>query len=227
LNPELTSELSALKPGLERLERLRGKLNFFKAIGAARAELRHSDFLAFLLSPTESHNLGDKFLKAWLPLCLRGNNKLSSALGVAEINDWDLTDTEIQREADDIDLQVVNRRMSFGIVVENKTDSGEHSDQLRRYWDLFSKHNHDLTNIIGVYLSPNGSVPTDPRYIPVSYKVLHSVVDEVLRVFAVQLGADLKVLLRHYKDLLEIEFMGAQKESTLAWEMHKKYSRAA
>jgi hypothetical protein len=58
----------------KRLEGLRKKLNFFKAIGATRAELRHSDFLAFLFSPLESHGLGDRFLK----LCLSASLLLAN-----------------------------------------------------------------------------------------------------------------------------------------------------
>jgi hypothetical protein len=41
-----------------------------------------------------------------------------------------------------------------------------------------------------------------------------------------QLAPDLKVLLRHYKDLVETEFMGAQKETGLAWEVHRKFAKA-
>lgn len=37
-------------PDLERLETLLDQFNMFEAIGAVRQELRHSDFLAFLLN---------------------------------------------------------------------------------------------------------------------------------------------------------------------------------
>ena len=32
--------------------------NLFEAVGAIRGELRHSNFLAFILSPARSHGLG-------------------------------------------------------------------------------------------------------------------------------------------------------------------------
>ena len=54
---------------LERLEALLAEFNIFEAIGVVRQELRHSDFLAFLLDPHQSHGLGDDFLKAFSSKC--------------------------------------------------------------------------------------------------------------------------------------------------------------
>ena len=53
-------------PDLERLEALLDQFNIFEAIGAVRQEVRHSDFLAFLLNPQQNHGLGDTFLKRLL-----------------------------------------------------------------------------------------------------------------------------------------------------------------
>ena len=53
-------------PDLERLEALLDQFNIFEAIGAVWQELRHSDFLAFLLDPQQNHGLGDVFLKRLL-----------------------------------------------------------------------------------------------------------------------------------------------------------------
>jgi hypothetical protein len=39
------------------------ELNIFKAVGLYRQEIRHSNFLAFLLSPQQNHGLKDGFLK--------------------------------------------------------------------------------------------------------------------------------------------------------------------
>jgi hypothetical protein len=39
-------------PELERLEDLLSEFNLFEALGAVRQEIRHSDFLSYLLDPT-------------------------------------------------------------------------------------------------------------------------------------------------------------------------------
>lgn len=41
-------------------------LNLFEAVGAIRSELRHSNFLAYLLSPSRPHGLGARPLLALL-----------------------------------------------------------------------------------------------------------------------------------------------------------------
>ena len=51
---------------LERLEALLDQFNIFEAIGAVRQELRHSDFLAFLLNPSGPHGLADALVKRLL-----------------------------------------------------------------------------------------------------------------------------------------------------------------
>ncbi|HEY9655978.1 MAG TPA: PD-(D/E)XK nuclease family protein, partial [Crinalium sp.] len=51
---------------LEKLESLLTQFNIFEAVGVTRQELRHSDFLAFLLNPSQTHQLGDRFLKRFL-----------------------------------------------------------------------------------------------------------------------------------------------------------------
>jgi len=40
-------------PDFDRLKALLGQFNIFEAIGVVRRELRHSDFLAFLLNPQQ------------------------------------------------------------------------------------------------------------------------------------------------------------------------------
>jgi hypothetical protein len=50
---------------LQRLETLLAEFNIFEALGLVRQELRHSDFLAFLLNPRQNHRLGDVFQREW------------------------------------------------------------------------------------------------------------------------------------------------------------------
>jgi hypothetical protein len=57
-------------PELERLEALLDQFNIFEAIGVVRQELRHSDFLAFLLDPHQKHGLRDAFARRLLQKAL-------------------------------------------------------------------------------------------------------------------------------------------------------------
>jgi hypothetical protein len=51
---------------LEELEAKISRFNIFEAVGMVRQEIKHSNFLQFLLNPSEKHQLGDLFLKKLL-----------------------------------------------------------------------------------------------------------------------------------------------------------------
>ena len=52
-----------------------GRLNVFNALQLQNQEIRHSNFLAWLLNPNESHKLGDAFLKELLQIVLKEYSK--------------------------------------------------------------------------------------------------------------------------------------------------------
>ena len=56
----------AADPDFLRLDRWLRKFNIFDAVGIERQELRHSDFLAFLLNPYRDHGLGGTFIEILL-----------------------------------------------------------------------------------------------------------------------------------------------------------------
>lgn len=53
-------------PDFERLERLLGGFNLFQVLRFEHGEIRHSNVLAWLMDPLDSHGLGDLFLRRWL-----------------------------------------------------------------------------------------------------------------------------------------------------------------
>jgi len=66
LTPELERKLLDLINDLDAFRREKWffqELNIFEAAGLYRQEIRHSNFLAFLLNPQQNHGLDDAFLK--------------------------------------------------------------------------------------------------------------------------------------------------------------------
>ena len=51
---------------LKELEQKFDKFNIFDCLRLTRTEIRHSNFLAWLLDPNETHGLSDYFLKEFL-----------------------------------------------------------------------------------------------------------------------------------------------------------------
>ena len=85
-NSEALTNFVVNNPDLERLEGLLAEFNIFEAIGAVKQELRHSDFLGYLLDPAGNHNLGDAFLKRLLKRVLAMPSTVNSPVSAVEID---------------------------------------------------------------------------------------------------------------------------------------------
>lgn len=118
---------------LSELQSRIGRFNIFDARGIARVEIRHSNFLAFLLDPAESHGQSQLFLKAVLMDLLKSAPPHRRPFSPIELDGIDLHGVEVQREWHNIDLLVTCRQPPFVVAIENKVNAGEHSGQLSRY----------------------------------------------------------------------------------------------
>ncbi len=66
---------------LERPEALLDRFNILEALGVVRQELRHSDFLAYLMDPRDNHGLGDTFVKRLLQRVLMAAGDVPGSSG--------------------------------------------------------------------------------------------------------------------------------------------------
>lgn len=199
----------------------------FEALGVARAEIRHSNFLAWLLSPGASHGQGDVFLRAVVTDILRkarAQDKVP-AISPVEIDGRDLHNVEVRREWQNIDLLIVSRDPQFVIAVENKIDSGEHSNQLRRYEESvrreFASHRVQF-----VYLTKDGEDASDEDWVTYSYEDLHGALARAKRQAAGSLGGDVGVFLDHYLNLLGTRFMEDTEIAELCRRIRANHGRA-
>ncbi len=211
-------ELNQCASELESLGRLLGRFNFFLALGAARNELRHSDFLRFLLTPTENHGLGDAFLKQFLLRSIRESPTATPEFR-AELARSALQDTLVEREEDRIDLLIVNERLGFGVVVENKMGTGEHDNQLERYWSTIHSKYPRLSHRFGVLLSPRGITASHPEYKDFAYTEVGTVLERAASTVGTALDSDARVVVRHYVELLRSEFMENAEAAAVAWKI--------
>ena len=91
---------------LLELEQRIGRFNIFDALGIARVEIRHSNFLAWLLDPAESHGQGLLFLRAVLMDLLRDAPVERRVLSPVELDGAELRGVEIRREWRHIDILI-------------------------------------------------------------------------------------------------------------------------
>ncbi len=188
------------------LEERIGRFNIFDALGIARAEIRHSNFPAWLLDPAESHGQGDLFLKAVLMDLFRSTSTTRRPLSPVALDGVELSGVEVRREWRHIDLLVVCQKPAFVIVIENKVGSGEHSGQLQRYEAIVREAFPNLPPML-VFLTREGDEPSDDEWMAYSYADLHRVFSRVRRVASGAIGQDVSVFLDHYLRLVGSRFM--------------------
>lgn len=96
----------------------------FEALGMVRAEIRHGNFLAYIINPRRPHGLGSRVLHAFLDLV----DAASVGAGSLEPDTVD-----VRREWRNIDLVVVIPSLRTVCAVELKIDASQGHDQLARY----------------------------------------------------------------------------------------------
>jgi hypothetical protein len=210
---------------LEELEGLLGKFNIFEAIGAVRQELRHSDFLAYLLDPQERHGLGDAFLKGLLQKAISPTSCGAVPITAIDLDTWDLEEVEVLREWRNMDILLKDAKNQVAVAIENKIDSGEHSDQLRRYRQTLEQH-FSGWRVVGLYLTPDRARPSDDLFIPIDYALVAYVIGKLAEQRASTLGQDVRTLMVHYEEILRRHIVGDSKIADLCRRIYRKHKQA-
>jgi hypothetical protein len=227
-NPQkLLEQFVVNNADLERLESLLNQFNIFEAVGMARLEIRHSHFLAFLLNPNTSHHLGDVFLKTFLKqLLLEADNATVSPI---EIDVATLTDTEVRREWKNIDILLVSPGSKMVCAIENKVDSGEHSNQLQRYRQIVQKEFSDYRQIF-VFLTPQGILPSgeadQAHWSVYSYRKVAEVIDDVCDRHSATIQPEVCSLMQHYSTLINRPLMEDSEIAKLCRDIYLKHQEA-
>lgn len=104
----------------------------FDALKVTSAEIRHSNFLANVLDPLAPHGFGETVLRCLIDrlLATSGDHGLRLELELTDIGQ-----VEVYREFRNMDLVIhlPDHSPKLLFVIELKTGSGEHGDQLQRY----------------------------------------------------------------------------------------------
>ena len=130
-------------PEFDELEAKLGGFNLFQVLKFEYGEIRHSNVLAWIFDPVESHGLGDLFLKKWLMRVIHeADTPAGESVSAVDIDAWQLVSVEVRREWQNIDLLLILRfanNQSWVVAIENKVNSRQHSAQLSRYRSIVEK----------------------------------------------------------------------------------------
>ena len=113
----------------------------FDVLRNADYEIRHSNVLAWLLDPGETHGIGGTLLR-WL---VDHINERAEAAGIEPVRatDFEASNVEVQREYRYVDIAIFFEKEKDLIAIENKIEamSSEHFGQVARYEaDLRNEH---------------------------------------------------------------------------------------
>ena len=194
--------------------------NIFQILRISKNEIRHSNFLSWLLDPNESHKLGDIFLKRFLREVF-SSDKFGN-IDQVDVEGIDLTKVEIQREWKNIDILIVLENVV--VCIENKVLSKEHSNQLMRYREIIESHypNHKQTF---VFLTPEGdtSDSESETYEPISYEFIVNSLERIISVYGESLNQQVKNYIKDYITIIKRELMGTDKLTELSKKIYQNH----
>ena len=194
--------------------------NIFQILRITRNEIRHSNFLSWLLDPSQSHKLGDIFLKRFLREVFSSDK--FGEIDQVDVEGMDLTSVEIQREWKNIDVLI--KLDNVVVCVENKVLSKEHSNQLKRYKDIIEHQfpNHRQTF---VYLTPEGdsSESESETYEPISYEFIVNTLERIISVYGESLNGQVKNYIKDYITIIKRELMGTDKLTELSKKIYQNH----
>ncbi len=203
-------EAFATDERLTHLGRVLARFNIFDAVGPRWKEVDHSACLAFLLSPYETHGLGDAVLRTLLQV-------VEAATARVGLIPADMTTATVETEVHHIhtdgkpgriDILVLDGANKLAIIIENKTGSREHDEQLRRYDEEVRRRCGDQWRIVALFLSPAAEPPSHRKWVPVGYRHICEALTEVANERDPERDAGVSVLLDHYADLIRRKLVG-------------------
>lgn len=213
-------------PELEKLEAVIDQFNIFSSLGIINQEIRHSNFLAWLLDPSETHNLSDYFTNLFLKLALKSGNTKNTDLNIFDIETFDLTDIKVYREWHNIDVLLVDESNQFVCVIENKIDSTEHSEQLSKYRNVMEHHFKNYKKIF-IYLTVHGGIAeNEDLYISIKHKEVAGLIETLLDRRKSQMNDDVVLFIQHYSEMLKRYIMEESEVQQLCEALYKKHQKA-
>ncbi len=211
-------------PDLERLEAILDEFNPFVAMRWTRQETRHSCFLRWLLDPSETHGLGPYFLRQFVKYIASISNQPAS-LSVVDLDSWSYMTTQVLTEWNNIDLLIRDDTHKLIVLIENKVDSSEHSDQLNRYRSLIEKQFPQHHKFL-VYLTVDSEIASNGAFIALGYPNLIRLVRDTIKRRQDQMHPSVSAFMESYVEMLRRHIVEASEIQTLCEKIYKTHRRA-
>ncbi len=220
----------------ENLERLadmipkwQEEVDIFRTLELDGAESFHSNFLAWLLRPEESHGLGDCFLREFLTeigaaRAVRAGTRMSTTVRREQ-------QLELDGDSGRLDICIRNEQAGFLCAVENKVWSPESGDQLAFYRKALKTLYSDYTMHL-VFLTPRGDMPENAtewdHWTTLDYSRIRQILDRTIEAKGATVHQDVAAALRQYAITLRRNIVPEVSDDVheLARRIYRKHKKA-
>lgn len=207
---------------LDQLDEWTGKFNMFDILKITRAEIRHSNLLAWLLTPNENHGLNDSIIKAFIQFAI--TNFANDNDDIFDTLLMDFRSFNILREWHHIDILAISEKENFILCIENKIDTGEHSNQLARYQKVLEETYPEYKKIF-ILLSPTGIESSIPDvWISMSYNEVINIIESACK--KIKLLPEAEMLINNYIQTIRRDIVGDERLAKICEEIYYKHKRA-
>jgi len=214
---------------LENLNHIETESTFFDILNIMDAEIRHSNVLAWLLNPNKSKSLGKFVLRKLLLLIMERSKDKFNALDLI-LDDFD--EVEVERECLNTDILVIikkNKQPNYVICIENKINSKQGKDQLKRYREKLiaaPTFNDVVKNnrISFLFLRAYDESPNDANWLEFDYNDIGNILEEALNhcPLSEELALFLKQYLSNLKKYEIMDFAEKQDSAQKIYDDHKE-----
>lgn len=206
---------------LDPLAEWTSKFNLFDILKITRTEIRHSNMLSWLLNPNENHGLSDSIIRGFIQYVA---TTFPDDIDVFDTLLMDCHDFLLQREWHNIDILAVSANEKFVLCIENKIDSREHDNQLKRYRTIV-EDTYPEYNKMYIYLSPEGIEASDSDFwCSMSYQDVLSIIENAR--MKVKLLPDVELLINNYIDAIRRDIVGDERLVQICAEIYAKHKKA-
>lgn len=211
---------------LNRLSKYKNEVNFFEITGMVYKEIKHSNFLAWLLNANANHGLGDKFIRKFMQNVIKQNkDNKDLPLDIITISFLDFSSFIIRREWKNIDIFLVSDKEKVTITIENKIFASERKNQTLDYRNKIEPIYSDYKNFY-IYLTREGVEAQDSDYwCCADYYMIKEIIEEILNETP-SLTPEVKLLLNNYISMLRRNILMDKDIEKVCTDIYKKYQGA-
>ena len=224
---DLETRLGALfdDPDFHEIHQQMSPFNLFEAVGAVRAELRHSNFLAYMLSPSRPHGLGVKPLAGVLRALLARVPAPQRPIMLLEVIAGEIDDAIVYRERGNIDILIELPSLRGVVAIENKVDAKAAEGQLDRYRKYLKYAFPDHRRLL-VFLTPDGSDPGHDGFFAFGYADLADIFQSLTTDTREPVPEDTQLIVRHYVEMVRRHIVQEDRLSALAMALYERHKEA-